>query len=464
MPAPPASALSRYFTAVGLIACAVVLGIVQRDLLHWTHPYFLYTVAVVLAAYRGGVGPGLVATALGTVAHAFFFLEPRFSFQVADPVQITRLAISVAEGVSVTLLTATLRLPNERWRAWPIRFGLPLLAVGLALAVRLEMEQFVPLEMPYALMHAAVLLSAWGGGQLPGLLATALAALLSSLLLEPRYSFAVASAEQTVRLGLFVAEAVFITQLATKVFAARQQAAALQARAEGAERRARELQKLDSLGRMAAGVTHDFNNLLTAVLGCSEILLDSLPTGDPNRALAEQIFQAGERGRALTRQLLAFSRRQELKPTVLDLNAQLRQFGELLKRVLSGGVRLQLELADSLPKVKIDPNQFDQVILNLAVNARDAMPRGGEVTIRTAVGPAGDVRVSVSDTGLGMPPEVQARLFEPFFTTKPEGVGTGLGLATVHGIVTQSGGTIEVQSAVGRGTTFTVSLPACREG
>jgi len=236
-------------------------------------------------------------------------------------------------------------------------------------------------------------------------------------------------------------------------------------------------QKMEAVGRLAGGIAHDFNNLLTAVSGYSELLLRDLPEGDPRRESAEEIRQAGSRAAGLTHQLLAFSRRQVLEPRVLDLNAVISGMERMLRRVIGEDVDLMTALDPELWRAKADPGQIEQAILNLVVNARDAMPRGGRLTLETAnvelddkfaghyasLQPGPHVMLAVSDTGVGMDAELQARLFEPFFTTKEQGKGTGLGLSTTYGIVKQSGGSIWVYSEAGHGTTFKVYLPRCEE-
>jgi two-component system cell cycle sensor histidine kinase/response regulator CckA len=239
------------------------------------------------------------------------------------------------------------------------------------------------------------------------------------------------------------------------------------------EEQLRQSQKMEAVGRLAGGVAHDFNNLLTAISGYSDLLLHRLPDYSTLRRDVEEIRKAGDRAAALTRQLLAFSRRQFLQPEVLDLNGLVTKMTQMLRHMIGENIELSIDLSPSLSRVKADPGQIEQAILNLAVNARDAMPDGGRVTIATAdaelspsyaathpeVRPGPHVLLSVADTGQGMSVETQAHLFEPFFTTKERGNGTGLGLATVYGIVQQSGGHIRVNSAADRGSTFLIYLP-----
>jgi PAS domain S-box-containing protein len=239
------------------------------------------------------------------------------------------------------------------------------------------------------------------------------------------------------------------------------------------EEQYRQSQKMEAVGRLAAGVAHDFNNLLTVILGYCQILLVSMPDADPDREPIDQIRKAGERAAGLTRQLLAFGRKQILAPVVLDLNSLVAEIQKMLMHLIGADIELTTVLHPGLGRVKADPGQVEQIIMNLVVNARDAMPTGGRFTIQTddvvlsdlqirqnpELPPGAYSRLTVSDTGCGMTKATMARIFEPFFTTKDVGKGTGLGLATVFGIVKQSGGYIEVVSKVGSGTTFRIYLP-----
>ncbi len=236
----------------------------------------------------------------------------------------------------------------------------------------------------------------------------------------------------------------------------------------------RQAQKMEAVGRLAGGVAHDFNNLLSAILSYSEMVLDDLPADHPSREDVEQIRQAGNRAAELTHQLLAFSRRQLLQLRIIDLNTVVASVDRMLRRVIGEDIELRTVLSPSLGHTRADAGQLEQVLMNLAVNARDAMPTGGILTITTAnaevggrhasrwpqVQPGGYVTLAVRDTGVGMSREVQERIFEPFFTTKGPGHGTGLGLSTVYGIVAQSGGQVFVTSEPGAGSTFTIYLPA----
>jgi signal transduction histidine kinase len=243
-----------------------------------------------------------------------------------------------------------------------------------------------------------------------------------------------------------------------------------------AEDQLRQSQKLEAIGRLAGGVAHDFNNLLAVIIGYSDLMLPQMEPSGELRQHLQEIRSAADRAAGLTRQLLAFSRKQVLQPKVLDINAVVTGMIRMIRRLVREDIELSTELSPEAGCVRADPVQMEQILLNLAANAGDAMPRGGRLTIRTAraaldeayarahpdVLPGDYALISVTDTGQGMDPETQARIFEPFFTTKDQGKGTGLGLSIVYGTVKQSGGHIDLESAPGQGTTFRVYLPGVR--
>lgn len=242
------------------------------------------------------------------------------------------------------------------------------------------------------------------------------------------------------------------------------------------EQQLRQMQKIEAIGRLAGGVAHDFNNILMATASYAELLYRKVPDGDPRRWYVDEIVKATNRGAALTQGLLAFSHKQVFAPKLVDLNALISQQIEMLKRLISENIELCFLPGENLGTVRADPAQLEQVTMNLVINARDAMPNGGTLTIRTGressrLVPAGAensaasyVVLTVADNGCGMDADTQSHIFEPFFTTKEQGKGTGLGLSTVFGIVKQSGGRISVQSEVGQGTTFSIHLPCVEEG
>jgi PAS domain S-box-containing protein len=246
-----------------------------------------------------------------------------------------------------------------------------------------------------------------------------------------------------------------------------------QAEARALARQLQAVQRLDSLGRLAGGVAHDFNNLLSAILNYVQFAREAVveltvPREERPRVAAivsdlDQIGRAGERAAGLTRQLLVFGRRDTTRPSVLDLNVAVRDVESLLRRTLGEHIDLRTELTDRPLPVRIDPAQLEQIVVNLAINARDAMPDGGTLTIDTVADGGSEVRLRVSDTGVGMDADVRERAFEPFFTTKPKGSGTGLGLATAYGVITRAGGEISLDSEPGRGTSVEIVLPAADE-
>jgi PAS domain S-box-containing protein len=238
------------------------------------------------------------------------------------------------------------------------------------------------------------------------------------------------------------------------------------------EEELRQAERVEAIGRLAGGIAHDINNRMTVVIGCCEVLLDELPPGSPHIQLAKDIKDAGDRAAWLVRQLLAFGRRQLLRPSVVSLNDVVAGMKQMIRRSIGNDVAVALRLGSDIGQIRIDPRQIEQVILNLAMNARDAMPMGGTLTIETCskvleanmpgtpgAQPGRYTLLTVTDTGIGMDVATKAHIFEPFFTTKPIGEGTGLGLATVYGIVKQSSGSIYVSSEPGQGTAFEIYFP-----
>ena len=299
---------------------------------------------------------------------------------------------------------------------------------------------------------------------------------LSVIIRSREGPFGVLGAHTTTR-RIFTGDEIHFLQAIANVLAVTLQRAEAEGALRQSEAQRLQLQKMEAVGRLAGGIAHDFNNLLTIITGRSQMLLRRLTKEDPVHREVELIQKTAERAAGLTKQVLAFGRKQVLEPIVLDLNAIVANMSTMLQRLIGEDIELVFVPASDLGRVKADPAQLEQVIVNLAVNARDAMPHGGRLTLETAnaelderyakrhlgVTPGHCVMLAVSDTGIGMDTPTLSRLFEPFFTTKEVGKGTGLGLATVYGIVKQSGGNIWVYSEPGQGTTFKIYLPRVEE-
>jgi len=321
-------------------------------------------------------------------------------------------------------------------------------------------------QLPTSLFFAAVMVTAFHGHLGPGLLATALSSLVLEFFFMSPFKNPATGLEETVRITVFALTAVLINSLHERRRLSEAQRRRLQ-------EQLRQAQKLEAIGRLASSVAHDFGNFLTVIQGRAQLVLRRLEPGDKSRSDIELIDITAGNATDLVQQLLAFGKKQVLQPKILDLDVVVADIGSILSPLIGEDIMLVIVQGKALGRIKADPTQLKQVFMNLAANARDAMPQGGRLTIETAnievdntfarqhagasVGP--HVRLTVRDTGVGMDAATMTRVFDPFFTTKDVGKGTGLGLATVYGIIKQHGGHISLESVVGRGTTFAIYLP-----
>jgi two-component system, cell cycle sensor histidine kinase and response regulator CckA len=386
-----------------------------------------------------------------------------------------------------------------RLRSHPAgRYGAAVLATALATWLKLAFPGVIGHGAPVAIYLGVVMLAAWFGGMGPGLLATALFAAAGTYWFAAPYdSFEVEAPHDALRLALAALEGGTIAVLAGALHRATSAAAA---RAEQLARSNEELhreieararaetslaqtteqllhsQKMQALGSLAGGVAHDFNNFLSIIMNYASLLRARLPAGDPSREPLSEIYAAGERAAALTQRLLAFARKANIEPGVLDLNESARGLERMLRLSLGHTIALELRLDPTPTRILADATQVEQVLTNLVLNARDAMPDGGKVTVTTAhitlssaeakargLDGGRYVALTVTDTGTGIPADRIARIFEPFFTTKDVGKGSGLGLSIVHGVVARAGGSVWVESVVGRGTELHVLFPESAE-
>lgn len=364
------------------------------------------------------------------------------------------------------------------------RYGVAILLVAISTAVGLWLGQSVTSITPYLFYFPAILIPLWLAGFGPGLLATFLSAFSADYFFIAPYYTAYANKGDVIRAVYFTASFGFICWLIDR----RQQKAEVEIEHQAEtiehekderqilEEQFRQAQKMEAVGRLAGGVAHDFNNLLTVIMGQAELLRMTGLSVEAQQRLSE-ITAAAERAGALTSQLLAFSRKQMLKMEPLELNVIVQQFSTVLARLLGEDIRTEVVLDPLLEVIRGDKNQFEQILMNLAVNSRDAMPNGGKFIIETArvvldqqyakthsgVEPGHYAMLAVSDTGIGMDDETKSHIFEPFFTTKGLGKGTGLGLSMVYGTVKQFQGIIWVYSEVGEGTTFKMYFPMTRK-
>ncbi len=392
------------------------------------------------------------------------------------------------------LFNATEPLRRRPWIGYLLAVAGPCLALAVRFAIGDVFQGF-----PFITFFPAVLVVAYVSGRSAAALATVLSAAMASYyLIEPIYSFRSGPSELT-GLGFFVIVSAVIIALIRSMTTARRHLAEANAALEdhvaartrelveanealrqetatrqAAEAQVRQVQKMEAIGQLTGGIAHDFNNMLAIVIGSVDMARRRLARGDTNIAkYLDGALEGANRGAALTRRLLAFSRQQALEPAIIDLNALVQDMAELLRRTIGEQIELESVLGGGLWRARVDPGQLESAILNLAVNARDAMPSGGKLTIETLNASLDDdyaahhvdvvagqyVLVAVSDTGAGMTQDVIARAFDPFFTTKPVDRGTGLGLSQVYGFVKQSGGHVKIYSEPGQGTVVKIYLP-----
>jgi PAS domain S-box-containing protein len=468
--APARAPILRYGVAVLSITLALIPALMLRDVVE--SRLVVFAVAIMVSAWYGGWKPGLVATSFALTVSAYFSLAGEHS-----PTEYRKAIIHLTLFVFVALLicsfNAALRSAQEALRRSEVNF------------------RSLVTNAPYGICRcdsAGILLSA--NPALVSMLGYASAVELvgrnlANLYADSQQWFVVADYFQSSqRFNGLVADWVckdgdpITVRLSGSTIRGEQNAAFFELFAEDVtehralEEQLRQAQKMEAVGRLAGGIAHDFNNLLMVISGYCEFLLDRIGSDPVVRGPAQEIAKAANRATSLTRQLLAFSRKQMLMPKVVDLNAIVTENFKMLTRLIGEDIDLVMVPGSDLGAVKADPGQIEQVIMNLAVNARDAMPRGGKLTIETfnvsldesyarlhaPAEPGEYVMLAISDTGMGMDPETQSHIFEPFYTTKGA-KGTGLGLSTVYGIVKQSGGYVWVYSEPGKGTSFKVYLP-----
>ncbi len=478
---------ARYGFPVLLIACAVVLKLLLLRSIGSVVPFGLFYAAITASTWIGGAGPGVLATVLSAASGLFFFIAPLGAFTADDPVEASRIALFVAEALLLVAMAAMYRqsrltaivLQREsslRARTLQKRVQAMFEAnpIGLALidrdlgvfrcngafvklcganraeldgqpltrfvepetAARLRKEVAGVLDAPHGTPHFEATWSPDG-----------IVSVSARLVALPEAD------GKPIHAGLLCED--ISERLKT------------QAELEKSQSLLRQAEKMEAVGRLAGGVAHDFNNLLAVIIGYTGMLAKRLPEGDPRRTDVQEIGKAAERAATLTRQLLAFSRKQMHHPEVVSLNDIVNSTSRLLRRVIGEHIDLEISLEPNLVPVFVDRSQMELVLLNLAANARDAMPNGGVLTIRTRRVSESDrgerIGLIVADTGLGIAESHKPHIFEPFFTTKEVGKGTGLGLSTVYGIVKQSQGDISVDSIPLAGTRFTISLPCANE-
>jgi PAS domain S-box-containing protein len=458
-------------------------------------PLVFHWPAVILSTWYGGLWPGVLATALSTLVGCYFFLEPRYTFTADNPAHLAGAILFTLEGCGLSFLwemfqravRARRRAEEETFTAINQRelWRVTLASIGDAVIVTDACGRVNFLN------PAAQELTGWRSADADGRPLEE----VFHILHEQTREVVASPVSQVLREGRVVGlenHTLLVSRDGTERLI-EDSAAPIRDERKGLagsvlvfhdvtgrrrlEEQFRQSQKMEAVGRLAGGVAHDFNNLLTVITGFADVVLGRLPAGDSARELVGEIVNAGQRASGLVRQLLAFSRKSVVAPRVLDLNTVVLEMEKMLRRLIGENIELVTRPQPGLGLIKADHGQLEQVIVNLAVNARDAMPQGGRLTVETqdveldeaharaheGARPGRHVLLAVSDTGHGMTAEVMARLFEPFFTTKGPGKGTGLGLATVYGIVRQGGGHVEVYSGVGLGSTFKLYFPRAEE-
>jgi len=461
--------------ALVLTALAILLSVLTRPVLE-PDAYLLFVVAIWVSAWFGGRTAGLVASACSTAAILYFVLGSGLS-QAPRSVALLRVAGFLVLALFITWLTSS-------WRDSRRLLAATLSSIGDAVLATDQEGRITFLN------SVAETLTGWPASEARGKPITEVMPLVEEKTHEPvenpliralRERVTVTLREHPMMVSRSGAE-VPIEQSAAPVRedSGRIRGGILVFRDISKRRRLEEqvtqAQKMDAVGRLAGGIAGDFNNVLTVITGYAELLRSEIPSTHPTRRFVDEIIYAGERAAALTRHLLAFSKGPAVQPRVLDLNSVIATMEPMLRRLLGPNIELILLPGSSLGRVKADPAQIEQVIVNLATNSRDAMSAAGKLVLETAnveleqagskslgVAPGSYVMLAVSDTGAGMPPETRSRLFEPFFTTKDPGKGSGLGLATVYGIVKHCEGQITVYSQPGCGTIFEIYLPVVRE-
>jgi PAS domain S-box-containing protein len=489
------SVRSRYSFCIIVIALSTLIQCLLNPILGGELPYVAAYFGIMLIAWRAGFGPAVLGVVLNALTVDYFVMAPRHTFAVSGMPDLARTGLFALVGVAagamseayhraVAASNAAYRLSERQqgeleqiYSTAPI--GLAFLDENLRyLRVNQALATFdgVPAEAHLG-RHISEILSPTATVRLVPLLRQVLATREPLTDIELQGPNAAYSQEtRYVRVSFYpveVGELKGIHGVVEDVTAEKK----VQNELKAIEEQLRHTVKMEAIGRLAGGVAHDFNNLLMVISSYTELLLQQLEDQPDSAKKLRAIDGATQRAARLTRQLLAFSRKQTMQPEVIELDSLIANFEQLLRRVMIEDIDLLLELDSNGARIKTDPSQLEQVLMNLAVNARDAMPSGGRLAIHTRLLrfeedtvqslfsiPRGEyVEISVSDCGRGMSPEVQARIFDPFFTTKEPGQGTGLGLAMAYGIVKQTGGYIEVTSAVGQGTTFRIWLPTTRD-